>query len=72
MNHLARTPALRGTVTSFDEQSGLGSIRASDGVEYPFHCIEIADGSRSIPVGAEVGFERLAKFGRWEAANIGP
>jgi CspA family cold shock protein len=57
-------------VSSFDEASGLGTITSTDGAEHPFHCIEIADGSRTIDIGAEVSFDLLAKFGRWEAANI--
>ncbi len=61
---------LTGTVVEFDAMAGLGVIEA-DGVGYPFHCIEIADGSRDIAVGAEVSFEVLAKFGRYEAASIG-
>jgi len=62
----------RGIVRSFDETAGLGVIDGADGVEYPFHCIEIADGTRTIEAGADVGFDRLGKFGRWEAANIRP
>jgi CspA family cold shock protein len=60
---------LTGTVVEFDALVGLGVIEADD-VAYPFHCIEIADGSRDIAVGAEVIFEVLAKFGRYEAASI--
>lgn len=59
-----------GTVCAFDESVGLGVVTGTDGVDYPFHCIEIADGSRSIPVGAGVTFDVLAKLGRWEAANL--
>jgi CspA family cold shock protein len=59
-----------GTVTAFDESVGLGVVTGTDGVDHPFHCIEIADGSRSIPVGAHVTFDVLAKLGRWEAANL--
>ena len=70
MTELDRGTGRRGTVTSFDESAGLGQIADVDGVDHPFHCIEIADGSRSIQVGVEVGFDLLAKFGRWEAANI--
>ena len=70
MTELARGTGRRGTVSSFDESAGLGVIAGVDGVEHPFHCIEIADGSRSIEAGAEVSFDLLAKFGRWEAANI--
>lgn len=61
----------RGTVAAFDEASGLGTIAADD-VEIPFHCISIADGSRTIDVGASVEFELLAKLGRYEAAEIRP
>jgi CspA family cold shock protein len=59
-----------GTVAAFDELVGLGVVAGADGVDYPFHCIEIADGSRSIPVGVDVTFDLLAKLGRWEAANL--
>ena len=72
MTELERGTGRRGTVRGFDEAVGLGSITGIDGREYPFHCIEIADGSRTIDVGAEVSFDVLAKFGRWEAANIRP
>ena len=72
MTELERGTARRGVVAAFDEQSGLGVVSATDGVEHPFHCIEIADGSRTVDVGTEVSFDLLAKFGRWEAANIRP
>jgi cold shock CspA family protein len=64
------TTTLTGTVTAFDESVGLGTITSEDGSEHLFHCIEIADGSRSIAVGAAVLFDLLAKFGRYEAAHI--
>ena len=70
MTELEHGVARRGTVTAFDESVGLGTIAGVDGSDHRFHCIEIADGSRSIQVGAQVGFDLLAKFGRWEAANI--
>jgi cold shock CspA family protein len=57
-------------VTAFHEGAGLGTISGLDGVDHPFHCIEIADGSRTIDPGTEVSFDLLAKLGRWEAANI--
>lgn len=66
-------PALRtGTVVAFDAQVGLGEVAADDGTVLPFHCIVIADGSRSIEVGARVSFDLLAKLGRWEASSIRP
>ena len=64
------TTTSTGTVTAFDESVGLGTITSEDGSEHLFHCIEIADGSRSIAVGAAVLFDLLAKFGRYEAAHI--
>lgn len=72
MTELERGSVPRGVVAAFDEQSGLGVVATSDGVEHPFHCVEIADGSRTIDSGTEVSFEVLAKFGRWEAANLRP
>jgi CspA family cold shock protein len=62
----------RGRVASFDEPSGLGVITTADGIEFPFHCVEIADGTRTIDVGAAVEFEPLRKLGRIEAATIRP
>ena len=70
MTELDRGTGRRGTVTSFDVDAGLGVITTTDGRERPFHCIEIADGSRSIAVGADVSYDDLPKFGRWEAANV--
>ena len=72
MTELAHGVGRRGVVRVFDEAAGLGVIDGDDGRDYPFHCIEIADGTRTIEPGIEVGFDRLAKFGRWEASNIRP
>ena len=63
---------LIGTVTEFDSQVGLGVVATRDGHRFPFHCIEIADGTREIAVGTDVTFDRLAKLGRYEAADIRP
>lgn len=60
-----------GTVTHFDDHRGLGTVTASDGTEYPFHCTAIADGTRTVPTGTEVRFEVTAgRAGRWEASGI--
>jgi len=59
-----------GTVTSFDEQVGLGEITADDGSIVAFQCIVIADGTRRIDVGAAVTFEPLPKLGRYEAGDV--
>jgi CspA family cold shock protein len=60
-------------VTAFDDAVGLGTITASDSTAYPFHCTQIADGSRTIAVGTAVEFD-LAPWhlGRYEAVGITP
>jgi cold shock CspA family protein len=66
------TQRLVGSVTSFSDSVGLGTVTADDGREFEFHCIEIADGSRTIEVGAQVAFTPLPRFGAWQAGNITP
>jgi cold shock CspA family protein len=61
-----------GRVIDFDEHVGLGHVAGDDGAEYLFHCVEIADGTRTIDVGADVEFDLLRKFGRDEAAQVRP
>jgi cold shock CspA family protein len=64
---------VKGSVSAFDERRGLGEIRGVDETVYPFHCTVIADGSRTIEVGAPVEFEVVpGPLGRWEAAAITP
>ncbi len=63
--------AATGTVAAFDEHKGLGTVRADDGRELPFHCTSIADGSRTVEVGARVAFSVGARHrGRWEAVDV--
>ncbi len=62
---------MTGEVVGFDEQRGYGTIRGDDGVERFFHCTAIADGTRRIPVGAEVVFAVVPGHrGEWEAADV--
>lgn len=62
-----------GVVAAFDEARGLGTIRANDGTELPFHCTAIADGSRTIPEGEQVRYLVVpGHLGRWEASRIEP
>ena len=61
---------MKGTVTAFDDHVGLGTVTAADGTEYLFHCVEIADGSRTIAIGTAVEFELLPKLGRYEASGL--
>lgn len=69
--HTAVRAQHAGTVVSFDAAVGLGEVqRDGDGARFGFHCIEIADGTRTIEVGAAVTFGLLAKLGRYEAARV--
>jgi CspA family cold shock protein len=61
-----------GTITRFDREVGLGEVTTADGTVVPFHCIEIADGTRDIQVGAAVSFSLIGKLGRYEAARLTP
>jgi CspA family cold shock protein len=64
---------VNGVVTEFDEPAGFGTVTADDGAEHFFHCTAIADGSRTIEVGAAVEFEVVpGRQGRWEAADLRP
>jgi len=61
----------RGVVTAFDEHRGLGVVTGEDAREYPFHCTQIADGSRTIASGTPVEFEVVpGHLGRWEATCL--
>ena len=63
---------MNGVVVAFDAAAGLGSVASPDGARYVFHCVEIADGSRSIDVGTEVSFRQLPKLGAVEARCLRP
>lgn len=58
-------------MVAFDEDVGLGEVSDEDGRRYPFHCTEIADGSRTTTVGARVAFDvKPGRNGRWEAGAL--
>jgi cold shock CspA family protein len=62
---------MRGHVETFDTEAGLGLVRGADGGAYPFHCTQLADGTRTVPQGTAVVFEvRPGHRGRWEAMAI--
>ena len=55
----------------FDERRGLGVIERADGTQFGFHCTQIADGSRTVPVSAKVRYRRIpAHLGTYEAASV--
>jgi len=61
----------RGSVVEFDEHKGVGMVESHDGRRVFFHCTAIADGTRTITVGTEVAFQRVAGHGgQWEADSL--
>ena len=61
---------LRGTVSAFDEARGLGTVTSGTGTRWPFHCVSIADGTRTVAVGASVSFSVAFRVLRLEAVDI--
>jgi cold shock CspA family protein len=61
---------LTGTVTSFSDAHGLGEITDTASIVWPFHCVSIADGSRTIEVGSTVMFRTGFRVARPEAVAI--
>ena len=65
-----------GSVVDFDEAAGYGHVALDhddgDGAgPWFFHCTAIADGTRTIEVGAPVSFEVVAGHqGRYEATDL--
>lgn len=60
-----------GVVETFDDAIGLGSIRCGSETVISFHCIAIADGSRTIAVGTPVAFTvTTGHNGKVEAASV--
>lgn len=62
-----------GRVVEFDEDAGYGTVETDGGARYFFHCTAIADGTRTIEVGASVRFDVVAgRLGRWEGSALEP
>lgn len=62
---------IEGRVELFDELRGDGVITGDDGTSFYFHCVNIADGSRSVNPGQRVSARRGAgHLGRDEAFAI--
>ena len=70
MNSEELSEELTGTVTSFNDAHGLGEITDSAFVVWPFHCVSIADGTRTIEVGRTVMFRSGFRVARPEAVSI--
>lgn len=62
-----------GAVAGFDAERGDGWIQGDDGVNYYFHCVSIADGSRIIDNGKRVSGKRsVGRLGRDELVEVAP
>ena len=61
---------LTGIVTAFNDAHGLGEITDSASVVWPFHCVSITDGSRTIEAGRQVVFRTGFRVARPEAVSI--
>lgn len=62
---------VRGSVSAFDERTGLGEVTSENGTVSPFHATAVADGSRRIDAGIEVVYDVVAgHLGRWEADDL--
>jgi hypothetical protein len=60
-----------GRVVTFDADRGLGEVEEADGVRRAFHCTQVADGSRAVPVGAAVRYVLVpTSLGVWEASEV--
>lgn len=61
-----------GRVVDFDEHVGLGHVQTAAGEHYLFHCTQIADSSRSIPIGTPVTFDVVDRWKGPEAYAVRP
>jgi cold shock CspA family protein len=62
---------ISGRVASFDEARGDGVVVTELGESLYFHCVQIADGTRNISVGAEVsGLRAVGRLGSDELIDL--
>ncbi|MHB1088147.1 MAG: hypothetical protein ACYC19_05210 [Acidimicrobiales bacterium] len=62
---------VHGRITTFDEARGDGTFRSDDGEDFYFHCVVIANGSRTITVGARAEAVRcVGHLGRDELSDL--
>ena len=62
----------QGEVRTFDDHAGAGTVVDDGGAAWSFHCTRIADGSRTIAVGAAVGFRVVPGPTGFEAVDVAP
>jgi cold shock CspA family protein len=64
-------PRTRGSVTVFDAVRGDGVVTTELGESLYFHCVTIADGSRVVPLGAQVsGIRAVGRLGEDEIEDL--
>ena len=62
---------ITGGVVSFDEIRGDGVVTTELGESLYFHCVNIADGTRVIPIGTFVsGIRVVGRLGQDEIADL--
>ena len=62
---------LHGVIDRFDERRGDGWFRSSDDRLYYFHCVAIADGSRTIEAGTPATARRcVGHLGHDEVVDV--
>jgi cold shock CspA family protein len=62
---------ITGKVVSFDDQRGDGVVTTDLGESMYFHCVNIADGTRSVPLGAFVsGIRAVGRLGADEITDL--
>lgn len=66
-------PERTGSVDTFDDDRGTGTVVDGGGDRFAFHCTAILDGSRSVAVGTPVSFTLAPGHGgRVEALALRP
>jgi len=62
-----------GVIETFDVRRGDGVFRGDDGRAYYFHCVSIADGTRTISPGARArGRRAVGRLGHDEVVDVAP
>jgi hypothetical protein len=62
---------LDGVILSFDDHRGDGEFLGDDGRTYYFHCVNIADGSRTISAGQRArGRRAVGRRGHDEVVEV--
>ena len=62
---------ITGVIEDFDDRRGYGYLADRNGRRFFFHCVDIVDGTRSIPNGAAAsGVRAVGRLGLDEATGV--